>query len=79
MCMEGIEHNPVVYELMSEMAFRNERVDILVRQKSVLGFMVTFQCLLYGKFFHHFVEDDFPVKKKMIFQPSKVIIFIFSF
>ncbi|KAL6593812.1 hypothetical protein ACP70R_048713 [Stipagrostis hirtigluma subsp. patula] len=27
MCMEGIEHNPVVYELMSEMAFRNE-VDV---------------------------------------------------
>ncbi|GER27712.1 alpha-N-acetylglucosaminidase [Striga asiatica] len=23
MCMEGIEHNPVVYELMSEMAFRS--------------------------------------------------------
>ncbi|TMX01227.1 hypothetical protein EJD97_024874, partial [Solanum chilense] len=22
MCMEGIEHNPVVYELMHEMAFR---------------------------------------------------------
>ncbi|XP_057978585.1 alpha-N-acetylglucosaminidase isoform X3 [Malania oleifera] len=29
MCMEGIEQNPVVYELMSEMAFRNERVEIL--------------------------------------------------
>ncbi|PON74257.1 Alpha-N-acetylglucosaminidase [Parasponia andersonii] len=26
MCMEGIEHNPVVYELMSEMAFRSEKV-----------------------------------------------------
>ncbi|KAL3681211.1 hypothetical protein R1sor_024167 [Riccia sorocarpa] len=26
MCMEGIEHNPVVYELMGEMAFRNETV-----------------------------------------------------
>ncbi|KAL9226459.1 hypothetical protein vseg_002270 [Gypsophila vaccaria] len=26
MCMEGIEHNPVVYELMSEMAYRNEKV-----------------------------------------------------
>lgn len=24
MCMEGIEHNPVVYELMSEMAFRSD-------------------------------------------------------
>lgn len=28
MCMEGIEHNPVVYELMSEMAFRSERVQL---------------------------------------------------
>ncbi|KAM7263511.1 hypothetical protein ACFE04_001194 [Oxalis oulophora] len=28
MCMEGIEHNPVVYELMSEMAFRNEKVKV---------------------------------------------------
>ncbi|KAH9774414.1 alpha-N-acetylglucosaminidase [Citrus sinensis] len=29
MCMEGIEQNPVVYELMSEMAFRNEKVQVL--------------------------------------------------
>ncbi|XP_021624819.1 alpha-N-acetylglucosaminidase isoform X2 [Manihot esculenta] len=29
MCMEGIEHNPVVYELMSEMAFRSEKVRVL--------------------------------------------------
>ncbi|XP_042443918.1 alpha-N-acetylglucosaminidase-like [Zingiber officinale] len=28
MCMEGIEHNPVVYELMSEMAFRSQNVDV---------------------------------------------------
>ncbi|XP_068658586.1 alpha-N-acetylglucosaminidase [Aristolochia californica] len=28
MCMEGIEQNPVVYELMSEMAFRGEKVQI---------------------------------------------------
>ncbi|KAK2440253.1 alpha-N-acetylglucosaminidase [Trifolium repens] len=28
MCMEGIEHNPIVYELMSEMAFRKEKVKI---------------------------------------------------
>ncbi|KAE8729005.1 Polyamine oxidase 1 isoform 1 [Hibiscus syriacus] len=30
MCMEGIEQNPVVYELMSEMAFRKEKVKVLV-------------------------------------------------
>lgn len=29
-CMEGIEQNPVVYELMSEMAFRYEKVQVLV-------------------------------------------------
>ncbi|TYH58869.1 hypothetical protein ES332_D08G184900v1 [Gossypium tomentosum] len=29
MCMEGIEQNPVVYELMSEMAFRKEKVQVL--------------------------------------------------
>lgn len=30
MCMEGIEHNPVVYELMSEMAFRSQKVEVEV-------------------------------------------------
>lgn len=29
MCMEGIEQNPVVYELMSEMAFRSEQVQVV--------------------------------------------------
>nr|GEX94090.1 alpha-N-acetylglucosaminidase [Tanacetum cinerariifolium] len=28
MCMEGIEHNPVVYELMPEMAFRKDKVNV---------------------------------------------------
>lgn len=28
MCMEGIEQNPVVYDLMSEMAFRHTKVDV---------------------------------------------------
>lgn len=28
--MEGIEHNPVVYELMSEMAFRRDRFQLEV-------------------------------------------------
>lgn len=30
MCMEGIEQNPVVYELMAEMAFRFEKVQMQV-------------------------------------------------
>ncbi|KAL5995271.1 hypothetical protein ACLOJK_025329 [Asimina triloba] len=28
LCMEGIEQNPVVYELMSEMAFRSQKVQV---------------------------------------------------
>ncbi|KAL0291434.1 UNVERIFIED_CONTAM: Alpha-N-acetylglucosaminidase [Sesamum calycinum] len=28
MCMEGIEHNPIVYELMSEMAFRSDPLQL---------------------------------------------------
>ena len=30
MCMEGIEQNPVVYDLMSEMAFQHNKVDVKV-------------------------------------------------
>lgn len=30
MCMEGIEQNPIVYDLMSEMAFRQKQVDAKV-------------------------------------------------
>lgn len=30
MSMEGIEQNPVVYDLMSEMAFQHEKVDVKV-------------------------------------------------
>lgn len=29
--MEGIEQNPVVYDLMSEMAFQHNKVDVKVR------------------------------------------------
>ncbi|KAL2936231.1 Alpha-N-acetylglucosaminidase [Bienertia sinuspersici] len=36
MCMEGIEHNPVVYELMSEMAFRNEKVELVDHNKDYI-------------------------------------------
>ena len=31
LCMEGIEHNPIAYELMSEMAYRHEPVHVEVR------------------------------------------------
>lgn len=36
MCMEGIEQNPVVYELMSEMAFRKQEVQVEVNIQHVL-------------------------------------------
>ncbi|XP_048231690.1 alpha-N-acetylglucosaminidase isoform X2 [Ricinus communis] len=45
MCMEGIEHNPVVYELMSEMAFRSEKVQ-------VLEWLKTYSRRRYGKAVH---------------------------
>ena len=31
MSMEGIEQNPIVYDLMSEMAFHHRRVDLQVK------------------------------------------------
>lgn len=37
MCMEGIEQNPVVYELMSEMAFRSEKVQVQVSELCFLA------------------------------------------
>ncbi|CAL1371673.1 unnamed protein product [Linum trigynum] len=42
LCMEGIEQNPVVYELMSEMAFRKEKV-------KVLEWLKTYARRRYGK------------------------------
>lgn len=34
--MEGIEQNPVVYDLMSEMAFQQNKVDVKVRSRHFL-------------------------------------------
>ncbi|KAF7824582.1 alpha-N-acetylglucosaminidase [Senna tora] len=45
LCMEGIEQNPVVYELMSEMAFRNDKVQ-------VLDWLKTYSHRRYGKANH---------------------------
>ena len=36
MCMEGIENNPVVFELMSEMAFRSDKFQVKVIEVLVL-------------------------------------------
>lgn len=35
--MEGIEQNPVVYDLMSEMAFQSNKVDVKVMLKFYLN------------------------------------------
>ncbi|KAK7323242.1 hypothetical protein VNO77_26707 [Canavalia gladiata] len=45
MCMEGIEQNPIVYELMSEMAFRDKKV-------TVLEWLKTYSNRRYGKAVH---------------------------
>ncbi|CAN6300862.1 unnamed protein product [Urochloa humidicola] len=42
MCMEGIEQNPVVYDLTSEMAFRNKKVE-------VEDWLKTYSCRRYGQ------------------------------
>ncbi|XP_070043003.1 alpha-N-acetylglucosaminidase [Nicotiana tomentosiformis] len=42
MCMEGIEHNPVVYELMSEMAFRGDNFQLQ-------GWLKSYSHRRYGK------------------------------
>ncbi|GMI95740.1 CYCLOPS 1, N-ACETYL-GLUCOSAMINIDASE [Hibiscus trionum] len=49
MCMEGIEQNPVVYELMSEMAFRKEKVQ-------VLEWLKTYTHRRYGKSIQKILE-----------------------
>ncbi|XP_022150276.1 alpha-N-acetylglucosaminidase [Momordica charantia] len=46
MCMEGIEHNPVVYEMMSEMAFRSKKVE-------VQEWLKTYSRCRYGKADHY--------------------------
>lgn len=44
MSMEGIEQNPIVYDLMSEMAFQHEKVDVKVTFLFLmfcLGFLIS--------------------------------------
>ncbi|KAF9620661.1 hypothetical protein IFM89_013961, partial [Coptis chinensis] len=49
MCMEGIEQNPVVFELMSEMAFRCEKVQLEPQQYHAYESIALFNN--HGKFF----------------------------
>uniref|UniRef100_A0A7N2LDD6 Alpha-N-acetylglucosaminidase n=1 Tax=Quercus lobata TaxID=97700 RepID=A0A7N2LDD6_QUELO len=65
MCMEGIEQNPVVYELMSEMAFRSEKVQLLEWLKS-------YSHGRYGKAIHQ-VEAAWEILYHTIYNCMDVI------
>ncbi|KAJ0038292.1 hypothetical protein Pint_23963 [Pistacia integerrima] len=60
MCMEGIEQNPVVYELMSEMAFRNKKVQ-------VLEWVKTYAHRRYGKAVHQ-VEAAWEILYRTVYN-----------
>ncbi|XP_027340103.1 alpha-N-acetylglucosaminidase isoform X2 [Abrus precatorius] len=60
MCMEGIEQNPIVYELMSEMAFRDEKVKVLEWIKS-------YSHRRYGKVIHQ-VEAAWEILYRTIYN-----------
>ena len=47
--MEGIEQNPVVYDLMSEMAFQHEIVDVKVTRNSYLVFKIICLSIVYSQ------------------------------
>ncbi|KAF3437335.1 hypothetical protein FNV43_RR20088 [Rhamnella rubrinervis] len=60
MCMEGIEQNPVVYELMSEMAFRSEKV-------KVQEWLKFYTRRRYGKAVHQ-VEEAWEILHRTIYN-----------
>ncbi|KAK9913048.1 hypothetical protein M0R45_036874 [Rubus argutus] len=60
MCMEGIEHNPVVYELTSEMAFRSEKVQ-------VQDWLKTYARRRYGNVVHQ-VEAAWQILHRTIYN-----------
>ncbi|KAF8403783.1 hypothetical protein HHK36_011889 [Tetracentron sinense] len=60
MCMEGIEQNPVVYELMSEMAFRSEKVQLE-------EWLKTYSHRRYGKAVHQ-IEAAWKILYRTIYN-----------
>ncbi|KAK6140534.1 hypothetical protein DH2020_025711 [Rehmannia glutinosa] len=60
MCMEGIEQNPVVYELMSEMAFRSDRFQLE-------EWLTTYSHRRYGKSVYQ-VEDAWKILHHTIYN-----------
>lgn len=65
MCMEGIEHNPVVYELMSEMAFRSKKVQ-------VQEWLKTYSRCRYGKA-DHYVDAAWKILYHTIYNCTDAI------
>ncbi|KAF3975930.1 hypothetical protein CMV_000840 [Castanea mollissima] len=66
MCMEGIEQNPVVYELMSEMAFRSEK------KVQLLEWLKSYSHRRYGKAIHQ-VEAAWEILYHTIYNCTDVI------
>lgn len=54
MSMEGIEQNPIVYDLMSEMAFHHRQVDLQVKFHKPFNFWKSFVCSRCIQLFIHF-------------------------
>ncbi|KAL6013392.1 hypothetical protein ACLOJK_003890 [Asimina triloba] len=55
MCMEGVEQNPVVYDLMSEMAFHHEKVDVKTAPLTIWN---TDEILSFNSFLSTVGEQD---------------------
>ncbi|OAY83861.1 Alpha-N-acetylglucosaminidase [Ananas comosus] len=51
MCMEGIEQNPIVYDLMSEMAFRQKQVDAKIYMQQGDMESLLLDCLTPGEYY----------------------------
>lgn len=60
MCMEGIEQNPVVYELMSEMAFHSEKVQLV-------EWLKTYSRRRYGKTVYQ-TEDAWEILYRTVYN-----------
>ncbi|KAF9620704.1 hypothetical protein IFM89_014004 [Coptis chinensis] len=68
MCMEGIEQNPVVFELMSEMAFRSEKVQLEANNPFLLQeWLKSYSYRRYGKKIN-LIEDAWEILHRTIYN-----------
>ncbi|KAF9586962.1 hypothetical protein IFM89_039834 [Coptis chinensis] len=68
MCMEGIEQNPVVFELMSEMAFRSEKVQLEANHPFLLQeWLKSYSYRRYGKKIN-LIEDAWEILHRTIYN-----------